>query len=219
MTFYPDSTDELHSLAEFTLEHAEFAVIWVDAQARIRMVNLAASKRLGYTKDQLCALTIPDINPNFNHEDWPAHWQTLKRIKQQTFETIHRTQHGKLIPVEVSSNFIVYEGEEFDCSFSREISKRKHLELERDRFRNILDQAGEAIYIADPLTWQFLDCNDTACEMLGYSKSEILGLKINDITQIHHVQSREAWNSFIEQLEGQPAPHRFPHPECAPHSR
>ncbi|HEX7492418.1 MAG TPA: PAS domain S-box protein [Candidatus Limnocylindrales bacterium] len=49
-----------------------------------------------------------------------------------------------------------------------------------ERFRTLFEYAGDAIFITD-LEGQLLDANQTACEQLGYSKEELVGLSVADI--------------------------------------
>ena len=42
------------------------------------------------------------------------------------------------------------------------------------RFRTALDNAGDAIYLVDRRTMRFVDVNQTACDMTGYSRDELL---------------------------------------------
>ena len=39
---------------------------WIDPQAKILNVNEAASLMLGYSKDELCTMTVHDLNPDFH---------------------------------------------------------------------------------------------------------------------------------------------------------
>ncbi|MCH7688251.1 MAG: PAS domain S-box protein [Planctomycetes bacterium] len=57
-----------------------------------------------------------------------------------TFMTRHRSKDGRIFPVDVTSNFIEFEGKEYLCSFVHDISERieaekKILESEK-RFRH-----------------------------------------------------------------------------------
>lgn len=49
------------------------------------------------------------------------------------------------------------------------------------RFRAVLDQAGEAIFMIHPDTGGFIDVNQTACRMLGYQRDELLKMTIHDV--------------------------------------
>jgi PAS domain S-box-containing protein len=53
--------------------------------------------------------------------------------------------------------------------------------LESDhRFRELMEQAGDAIFVAD-LNGVYTDVNDGACRMLGYSRKELIGKRITDL--------------------------------------
>lgn len=54
-------------------------------------------------------------------------------------------------------------------------------EREKDRFRLVLDQAGEAIFVTDPQTGQFIDANETACRWLGYDRAKLLTMKTSEL--------------------------------------
>jgi hypothetical protein len=41
------------------------------------------------------------------------HWEELKRRKAITIETVNRRASGELVPVEVTTNYVVFEGEEY----------------------------------------------------------------------------------------------------------
>jgi PAS domain S-box-containing protein len=48
------------------------------------------------------------------------------------------------------------------------------------RFRTLFERAGDAIFISD-LTGRFLEANQTACDRLGYTKEELVGMSAIDI--------------------------------------
>ena len=54
------------------------------------------------------------------------------------FETVHRTKNGRLIPIEVSVNFLIYEGKEYHCAFVRDITERKRAEEERTKQESLI---------------------------------------------------------------------------------
>ncbi len=55
------------------------------------------------------------------------------------------------------------------------------LQLSEFNFKNLFEHANDAIFISDPTTCKFIDCNENAAERLGYTQSELLNLKFNDI--------------------------------------
>src|ERR1700724_3563072 len=48
-------------------------------------------------------------------------------------------------------------------------------------FRTLVDQCNDAIEVVDPETLRFLDVNEKACSELGYSREELLSLRVPDI--------------------------------------
>lgn len=168
-------------LTQFTVDHAVDAIYWVDPRARILDVNHAACAMVGYSKDELCAMTVHDLNPDFPEERWPAFWEESKRRGTVTFETGHRSKDGRLIPVEITVNFLVYEGKEWHCAFVRDITERKKASASLTLFRSLLDQATDAVEVIDPDTARFLDVNEHAHSALGYTRQELLGMSVTDI--------------------------------------
>lgn len=61
---------------------------------------------------------------------------------------------------------------------------RKALKISEKRFRTIIEQATEAMFITD-LDGNILDTNLQACKSLGYSRDELLKMKITDLDAIN----------------------------------
>jgi PAS domain S-box-containing protein len=139
-------------LTQLALDNAGDAVFWISPDARIINVNEAACASLGYNRDDLIKLSIPDIDPYYDEEKWPHHFEELKHKGQLFFETVQQTKGGRFIPVEVRANYIKFGDLEFNCAFIRDISERKIAEAERTQMvsdlmlRNVeLEQFGYII--------------------------------------------------------------------------
>ena len=59
----------------------------------------------------------------------------------------------------------------------------EQIKISESNFRAIFENAPEAIYIIDTDTHQILDCNPFTVEWLGYSREEILSMKVEDILE------------------------------------
>ena len=62
-----------------------------------------------------------------------------------------------------------------------DITERKQAEESLRLFRKLIDESTDAIEVVDPETLRFLDVNDKCCRDLGYTRDELLSLKIFDI--------------------------------------
>ena len=113
---------------QFSLNHADEQVYWIDQDARIIDVSENACQKLGYTRDELLTLTVADVDAEFPIGEWPNHWRELKAKGSLRFESVHKTKTGKTYPTEIVANFFEYEGKEYNCALVREITDRKKLE-------------------------------------------------------------------------------------------
>jgi PAS domain S-box-containing protein len=128
-----DITDLVRSeaqikLKDFSLATMTDAMYWIAVDGKIWDVNNAALDMLGYTKGELLAMSVSDIDPNFPDERWPSHWENLKLKGSLQLETVHRTKDGRIIPVEIISNYCCYNNVEYNCAIVRDITDRRHLE-------------------------------------------------------------------------------------------
>ena len=115
-------------LTQFSVDHAGDAVFWLGSDARFFYANARACQHLGYSREELLSMTVHDVDPNFQAEVWPKHWEELKRRGSFTFESQHRTKDGGLVPVEITVNYLEFEGKEYNCAFVRDITDRKRAE-------------------------------------------------------------------------------------------
>jgi len=80
-----------------------------------------------------------------------------------------------------------------------EIEQRKLIEKELKRFRLVLDQAGDAIFMVGPKTGKIYDVNESACRQLGYKRNELLDLTSMDIDL--NIPDIEAFRSLVQRVK------------------
>jgi PAS domain S-box-containing protein len=67
------------------------------------------------------------------------------------------------------------------AGIERDITEEKKTDESLNLFRTLMDRSPDAIHVIDPETGRFLDVNATACLRLGYSREEMLSLRLLDI--------------------------------------
>ncbi len=141
-------------------------------------MNDAACDFLGYSRKELLSKTVSDLCPDFPPEKWAAHWEELKAAGALTFESHDLTKDGRLIPVEISSNYLEFGGKEYSFTFVRDITERKRAEEETHaanaRFQGILDTASDAI-LSMGGDQRIVLFNQQAEAMFGYPAHEVIG--------------------------------------------
>jgi PAS domain S-box-containing protein len=118
-----DQQHQRMELMQFSVDQMTDTVLWIDKYDHILFANDAACRNLGYAHDELKAIIIADIDPNYSSIDWPQHWADLKANKSMTFESQHLTKDGRSIPIEVNANFLQLRGEELNVAFIRDIKR------------------------------------------------------------------------------------------------
>lgn len=115
-------------LALYSLNAVSDMIIWLDEDGYYVFVNRAATEFLGYSAQELSALRVCDIDPDFDEARWREHWRELERLRSIRLETRNRTKSGAIIPIEVNASLVQFENRKFNCSIVRDISERKRSE-------------------------------------------------------------------------------------------
>jgi len=124
-------------LSHFTIEQAPDAILWLDSEGRIHRVNEAVCRFFGYSPDEVIGVRAYELHPEENEELWRERWKKLEENKVLTFEKYQPAKDGRMIPIEVTQNLIVFEGKEYSCSFIRDITERKRAE---EALKNALNE-------------------------------------------------------------------------------
>ncbi|HRH61561.1 MAG TPA: PAS domain S-box protein, partial [Chitinophagaceae bacterium] len=119
---------------KFTFDHLREAVFWVDQNGKIWQVNEGAVTLSGYTKEDLENMNVADVNMSVQREDFPAVWARLREQKRVVMEAKFKRKDKQIIDIEITQNFLVFEGVEYTCSIVRDIRKRK---LEENLLRTV----------------------------------------------------------------------------------
>jgi PAS domain S-box-containing protein len=192
------------ALTQFAVDHAGDLIFWIGRDARILYVNEAAAQRLGYNREELCTMTIADIDPNYQADVWPRHWEELRLQKKLRFESCHRTKNGEFYPAEIVSTYVSFEGQEYNFAFTRDISERKAAEealrASEERLSKAFRSSPYPIVITDLESGTCLDVNDAALAAFGFTRDEVIGQTTSVLGIWPHPQARQ---EFIERLTTQ----------------
>lgn len=118
------------------------SILIVDPRTlRITGANKAIARRLGYTQQELCTMTLDQIERVPSDETGHAMaWQSTAS-GTQFYECLHRRKNGSEMPVEVSSRLVQHEGQQVILNFVRDLSRRKAMDQERERLIRELEDA------------------------------------------------------------------------------
>jgi PAS domain S-box-containing protein/putative nucleotidyltransferase with HDIG domain len=152
--------ENLLKIIQFAVDHAGDEVYLIDPSGKFAYVNAKAGQSLGYTGEELLKMDVFGIDPSFNKGKWLLNWEELRQRGSFTVETSHRTRDGKLVPKEMTLNYIQFEGKSFNCAFARDIRERKKTEEQlkesNEKLRKYLEGTIHSLVMAvemrDPYT-------------------------------------------------------------------
>ncbi|MFZ5453126.1 MAG: PAS domain S-box protein [Thermodesulfobacteriota bacterium] len=166
------------SRTQFAVDRALDAIHWVKPDGGLAYGNQAFCDSLGYSCQELHGMSIFDIDALITKEQWQQHWQKVRELGSLKVESLHKTKDGRLFPVEIAIKYINFDGEEFHCSFARDISERKRAEEAlRDserRLSEIIDFLPDATFATD-LEGKVIAWNRAIEEMTGVRAEDIIG--------------------------------------------
>ena len=152
---------------------------------RYLQANAAYCRMLGYTEEELkqldfTSLTHPDdLGHNLKERDDLLSGQ----IESFVMEKRYLKKDGKIVWARASVSATHAVGGEMATLIvmAEDITKSKKSEEGLTLFRSLIDRSPDAIEVIDPETGQFLDVNETGCQRLGYSREELLSMKVSNV--------------------------------------
>ena len=196
-------------ITQFSFDKAALGIFWIGDDARILMVNEQAARSLGYSKEELTAMSIFDIDPSVNHDNWGGIWQRLlDKGGLDVFETSHRRKDGRVFPVGISSNLLEWDGQPFSICFVQDITERKRakqaLENSEQRYRRLFNEAPVMYVITDNREKDLYirDVNKMFLDLLGYRRDEVLGTPLARYYTEDSVRKMRARDGSRKVLEG-----------------
>ncbi len=183
VTELESGSDHGSEFYRFALDRACVQAFCIAKDRRIMYVNDSACRALGYTREELTRMSIPDIDSHFPAGadlTFAEYWNELREKGNARFDTYHRARDGRVYPVEIHSNFFEFGGMEYTCAFVTDISDRRRAEEQLKLHEFCIEKASIGIYLVSS-EGEIVMANERACRRLGYSADELRGKTIFDI--------------------------------------
>lgn len=146
--------------------------------------NDRALEAYGYSGEELKQLTLMDLRNREERQPISDFFQQINAAGALRFESEHVRKDGSSFAIEASIRQITIQDQIFFLDIIRDISERKaaqkKLEDSEARYRGMIEHSTDGIFTAD-LTGRFVSVNDMGCEMMGYSRKDILNKYFLDL--------------------------------------
>jgi PAS domain S-box-containing protein len=193
-------------LAQFSADSSAEAIFWIGESGRFLYVNDAAIRLLGCERDELLAMSVSDLDRALDaaiRERGGHGGPPLRSPGSFTLESLLCSRlsapppgggggDGDLVPVELTVNYMEFNGSTYACVFARDTGIRQRQE-------EVLQEVGEPgmaawtpllgkIFEEGPLPMAItgLDCrfvkaNAVLCQMLGCTEAELSQLTLTEL--------------------------------------
>ncbi len=187
---HEEATSSVHSRAEARfrelLEAAPDAILETDRAGTIVLVNAAAERIFGYTRDELIGQSTDVLVPE-NLRAVHARWRTVY-VSDPVSRTIERAPHlrgrrkdGTEFPVEISLSPVRSRSGDFITCIVHDISHREQAEQAlRESTRqiaSILESIADGFFALDR-DWRFSYLNRKAEQLFARSRADLIGRTI-----------------------------------------
>ena len=175
-------------------------MIWLIDPVRMSIidVNDTACRKLGYSREELLSIDPQDII-SMSRDELSRTYDRL--IQGGDGDTAvggwYRRKDGSRFPVEAFRRSVQSEGSHVIVAVVRDITERRAAEEELRRFRLAMDNSADMIVLIDRATMRFVDVNETACRLLGYSREELLGMGPQNVLPVAREDLERNYDSLI----------------------
>jgi PAS domain S-box-containing protein len=164
------------------IEQASDAIFITDDSGRFTEVNGAACNLLGNSRSEILRRKVFDVIPPEDHDRLRMSKKEIMQGRDLIAEWRLIRRDGSVVPVEASVRMMADGRLQ---AFARDITHRKHAEeallASEKRFRSTFENAAVGIaHVA--LDGRWLRVNQRLCEVLGYTREELLELTFQDVT-------------------------------------
>jgi diguanylate cyclase (GGDEF)-like protein/PAS domain S-box-containing protein len=189
-----------------TFELAASGIAHVDLGGRFIDVNRKLCQMLGYSEAELIGRSVKQISHPDDREASDEHREDMHNGAADSVQLEKRyvRKDGSVLWVNLTVALVRgTKGEpEHDIAVMEDITERKEREAALQRFRTALDSSADMVFLFDVSAGRLVDFNQTACELLGYTRDELLKLRARDIRPAAKRASLAAETAELLGLEG-----------------
>ena len=174
------SADKYRLLFENTVDSVAIA----DMEGRVLEVNPACLRLYGYTAEDVRSMNLVDVVAPESRAAAAEVMDELGRGNRVQTTLSMLRKDGTAIVVALTAYVIEVGDDRRIFSVTHDITERVQAEARlresEKRYRTIFASVGDAVFL-ETLEGSIIEVNDKACELLGYTREELLALKVSDL--------------------------------------
>lgn len=173
-------------LTKFSVDNSQTMIFWIKQDSSFFYVNEAAVETLGYSREELCTMKVRDIDSDYAGDDWVEFWNTVRQQKSMNFESKIQRKDGEVIPVEITTNFLEFGGEEYVFAFLLNLAEQKEtqsaLKESETLFRNVVETAKFGVQVCS-LDGEITFANQALGDIYDCEAKDLIGKNVWELCQ------------------------------------
>lgn len=141
------------AFTKLSVNQAQAAIIWLKSDGIIYEANDTILKWLQFSREEMLSMSVFDIDSDLSHSRWQKHWAKIKDKGREPVERYHQRKNGEIFPVEIYSNYVQFDEEEYELAMIYDITEKKRiqkeLEVSEEKYRLIADNVNDIVWKAD----------------------------------------------------------------------
>jgi PAS domain S-box-containing protein len=163
------------------LDEAPASITIHDTDGRFLFANRATFALHGYEDPEaFLAINLHDLDVPESEANLAERFRRIAEEGEARFEVAHHRRDGSTFPLEVLAKAIEWNGRPAVLSIAADITERKRVEEALRLTQFATDRASDSILWVDE-DGSLVYVNDTACSSMGYTREELLKMKVFDI--------------------------------------
>jgi PAS domain S-box-containing protein len=166
-------------------ESAVDMLFLIDSEGAILDANPAACSAHGFSREELLGRAIKEIVSPEGRSLVDSATEMLGTGSTVSVEATHVRKDGSTFNVEVRLSPTLHLAQKAALAVVRDTTERKQaeeaLQKSEEKYRSLFDYANDSIFIINPADLCFLDVNKNAVDRSGYTREELLQMKVGDL--------------------------------------
>ncbi len=196
--------------SEILFEGSRDAIFLSDAQSRFLAVNRAACELTGYSRDELLAMSIPDLHEDVDLVAYRGYHARILGGEEALTQAAILRKDGSKVEAEFSNRAVTIAGTECMHTTARDVTERWQAEealvRSEGRFRELVENLNDVVYAAG-LDGVISYVSPAVEAILGFTPEEVVGRSFSEL--VHPEDLAALRTAFAEVLAGELMPREY----------